>query len=109
MLCYRDMTFCGYYEDCRKGKTCHRALTIAVRNAAQSNHLPICQFGEHPDCYKEKEADNEPDSPAVSDLPCMFSPARIVCRSKMYAFYNMEDCKQCKQYSINKRKELNNA
>jgi hypothetical protein len=58
MLCYRDMTFCGYFEDCRKGNECVRALTTAVRNAAQSNHLPICQWGEKPECFVEKEGND---------------------------------------------------
>ena len=53
MLCYRDMTYCGY-ADCADLK-CNRRLTDAVEKAAELLKLPISQFAERPDCFKEKE------------------------------------------------------
>ena len=35
MFCYRDMTFCPYFDSCRFGDVCHRALTDGVREAAE--------------------------------------------------------------------------
>ncbi len=52
MLCYRDMTFCGFYLLCAKGHTCHRALTHDVEEAAARAKLDICQFAEIPtECF----------------------------------------------------------
>lgn len=54
-MCYRDMTFCGYYVDCKDGKECTRALTPAVFVKAETwmKDAPICRFVEKPTCYKE--------------------------------------------------------
>ena len=57
MICYRDMTFCSFGE-CRDWDTCPRALTDDVEGRADDAHLPICQFADKPDCFKE--ADDEP-------------------------------------------------
>ena len=50
MICYKDMTFCSFYEDC-DDKDCSRALTQEVRDKADKLGLPICQFMEKPDCW----------------------------------------------------------
>jgi len=62
MLCYKDMTFCSYWEECKDGKNCNRALTPEVfENATKwwglisKNPVPICQFSEQPDCFKENK------------------------------------------------------
>lgn len=52
MLCYRDMTYCDYV-DCSDLK-CSRRLTDAVEKAAELLKLPISQFAEKPDCFKDK-------------------------------------------------------
>ena len=54
MMCYRDMTFCSYWQDCKDGNDCHRALTIEVQNNAETNNLDICQYAEKPECFIEK-------------------------------------------------------
>jgi len=53
MICYRDMTFCTYYQDC--GFQCERALTSILQNAIESqpDALPIMKFTESP--YEEKK------------------------------------------------------
>lgn len=51
-LVYRDMTYCDYL-DCAD-ETCRRRLTDSVKQAAELLRLPICQFAEKPDCFKEK-------------------------------------------------------
>lgn len=53
MLSFRDMTFCKYYNICKRGNYCSRALTDEVIESASKSRLPICQFSEKPDCYKE--------------------------------------------------------
>jgi len=52
MPVYRDRTFCPF-TDCADLK-CNRRLTDAVEKAAELLKLPISQFAEKPDCYKEK-------------------------------------------------------
>ena len=51
MICYGDMTFCGYYKNCKKKDKCHRCLTKKVEEHANSIELPICQFSEKPKCH----------------------------------------------------------
>jgi hypothetical protein len=52
MITYRDTCFCSYL-DCAH-ETCRRRLTDSVKQAAELLRLPICQFAEKPDCFKEK-------------------------------------------------------
>ncbi len=52
MICYLDMTFCSFYQECEK-YDCPRALTPEVKKRAEKIGLPICQFIEKPDCFKE--------------------------------------------------------
>jgi len=54
MICYRDITFCTFYETCKE--PCYRALTPDVIAAAElwwgSEDVPIATFMEKPECYK---------------------------------------------------------
>ena len=54
MMCYKDMTFCGFYEDCKDGETCCRALTQAIIYAATWQETYISQFADRPECFIEK-------------------------------------------------------
>ena len=59
MICYKDMTFCPYYRECKDGKDCSRALTDAIESQADkwwgkgAGEAPICMFGDKPECFKE--------------------------------------------------------
>lgn len=59
MLSYKDMTFCAY-TDCKffkyndPYKQCFRALTKKVIEDANKLNLPICQFADKPECFKDK-------------------------------------------------------
>ena len=53
MYCYKDMTFCTFYEECKGGLSCRRALTARVR--LEANGIPVCVYTEKPECYKEKK------------------------------------------------------
>ena len=61
MMCYRDMTFCPFYENCAKASNCHRPLTPKVQEAAaqwaakfiKDGDVPIAVFHEKPDCHEE--------------------------------------------------------
>lgn len=59
MMCYRDMTFCPYWEDCAGAATCHRPLTPEVQLEAEkwwgSEDAPIAVFAEPPSCYRKHE------------------------------------------------------
>ena len=63
MICYKDMTFCSFWEECKEGKSCPRALTEKVEIEADrwwlsfhgstiKNGAPICQFVKKPECFK---------------------------------------------------------
>ncbi len=57
MFCYRDMTFCTYWKECKDGSSCTRALTDKVQAEAEiwMKNPPICIYGEKPDCFVDKE------------------------------------------------------
>ena len=59
MICFRDMTFCPFYEDCAKAKDCNRPLTEEVERQAfewwGSDDAPIAQWTEKPDCHVKKK------------------------------------------------------
>lgn len=59
MMCFRDMTFCGYASDCKDAEGCPRALTEEVRREATewwgSDEAPIAVFSDKPECFNEKE------------------------------------------------------
>jgi hypothetical protein len=61
MICYRDMTFCPFWEDCRDNYECERALNNYVLMRAYEwwggPGAPICRFSEKPDCWRAKIAE----------------------------------------------------
>ena len=62
MMCYRDMTFCSFYEDCSKASDCNRPLTPEVKAAANRwfngesdtpiAAIPISVFAAKPGCHE---------------------------------------------------------
>ena len=60
MICYRDMTFCPFWEQCANGVGCHSALTPKVKEGARkwweavSDSPPIAQYTDKPNCFEEK-------------------------------------------------------
>jgi hypothetical protein len=50
---YKDKCFCVFYETCKLGNTCHRALTQEVINGAFNVGMWVSQFVDKPDCYKD--------------------------------------------------------
>lgn len=52
VLCYHDMTFCRFWEECSDGKECGRRLTEGVIQDSNRLGLLICQFSEKPRCFK---------------------------------------------------------
>ena len=59
MICYRDMTFCGFRE-CAEFGPCFRSLTDEVQERADKLSLPICQWvfdgDAKPECFVDKAA-----------------------------------------------------
>ena len=57
MISYKDMTFCEFFEDCKDGEGCFRALTDTVRENAEkwfgTKNPPISKYIEKPDCFKD--------------------------------------------------------
>ena len=54
MICYKDMTFCPFYEGCIDRTKCGRAETPEIIEGAQKMGLPISVFAEKPECYKHR-------------------------------------------------------
>jgi hypothetical protein len=65
MICYKDRTYCEYYQICQHGSECSRALTDEVREAAHqwwnwfmkketdAKDVPIARYVDKPECYEE--------------------------------------------------------
>ena len=53
MMCYRDKTFCTYYQICKNGYNCDRALTNKVKKEASEwmKNPPICVYSDFPECF----------------------------------------------------------
>jgi hypothetical protein len=61
MICYKDITFCPFWKECKDGSTCKVALTDEVyRKGVEWSRtftpedILICQYTDKPDCFKEK-------------------------------------------------------
>lgn len=56
MICYRDMTFCPFWKECKDGKGCDRALTPEVKKKAVEwfgkYGAPICRYVDKPRCFR---------------------------------------------------------
>jgi murein endopeptidase len=65
MMCYRDMTFCTYYKECKAGNTCDRALTYWVKAEARAwwggVGVPIATYADKPECFQDKEEVSDND------------------------------------------------
>ena len=67
MMCYKDMTFCTFYQDCAHASTCHRPLTPDVRAAAMEwtntftklAYALVMQYTEQPECHSSKDIDDD--------------------------------------------------
>lgn len=57
MMCYKDIIFCRFYQNCRKGRYCHRSLTKEVEEGALRFGLSISQFTREPECYEKTFAE----------------------------------------------------
>ena len=57
MLCYKDSTFCTFYQECKNGSKCSRVLTDKVKEDAKrwwgNEDYPICIYSDKPDCFVE--------------------------------------------------------
>ena len=57
MMCFRDKTFCPFYEDCSGHPLCGRGLTPAILYDASiwwgGDDAPISQFADKPDCFAD--------------------------------------------------------
>ncbi len=53
MICYKDMTFCSFYENCKEGYRCFRAKTPQVIKEAIDCDLGVCQFTQEPVCFEK--------------------------------------------------------
>lgn len=53
MICYKDMTFCGFTSCIHFNTGCPRSLTEEVKKKANLINLPIAQYTEKPPCFIE--------------------------------------------------------
>lgn len=53
MMCYRDATFCTFFQLCKNGNDCPRALTDKLKADAEEwmHNPPICVYAEFPECF----------------------------------------------------------
>lgn len=55
MICFRDKTFCSYWQACTKGETCERALKPEVIVDGTkwwgSEDFPIAMYTAKPSCF----------------------------------------------------------
>ena len=54
-MCYKDMTFCKFYENCKDKETCERVLTNKDKSIILTYEIPVCYFMERPECFKESK------------------------------------------------------
>ena len=52
MLCYKDKTFCTYYETCAASEECTRKATPELLDEALAFGLPVAVYGEKPSCFQ---------------------------------------------------------
>lgn len=54
-MTYKDKTFCTFWEECKYGVICHRALTLEERKEAKlwwgNEDVPISVFLNKPNCF----------------------------------------------------------
>ena len=59
MMCYKGMTFCPFYLECKNGNDCKSALTSKVEEDAKKwwgkDNPPISVYLDKPDCFKEND------------------------------------------------------
>ena len=55
MICYKDITFCPFWIECKDGSGCRRRLTQKVEDDAVNAGIPIMEFTEKPECFVEGE------------------------------------------------------
>jgi hypothetical protein len=67
MICYKDKTFCSYFQDCAHRKECKDKLTHGVKSAAERTGLLISQWSEKPGCW-ERIDQNEKASTSIDAL-----------------------------------------
>ena len=66
MLCYKDITFCPFWEECKDGSKCKIALTDEIYEAGikwskevvETDDVLICQLVNKPDCFKGRKYEN---------------------------------------------------
>ena len=53
MICFRDRTFCSFYEKCKHGLACAVALTPRIIEKSKECGIPISQYAEKPECFEK--------------------------------------------------------
>jgi hypothetical protein len=61
MFCYKDRTFCPFYQECKDGSTCKDALTPEVKKAANKwmANAPISVWISHPNCFRGADEESK--------------------------------------------------
>jgi hypothetical protein len=64
MICFRDKTFCPYWEGCTKGNNCDRAIKPEVIADGVKwwgrDDFPMETYSEKPKCFTEMSNDAKP-------------------------------------------------
>ena len=54
-MSYKDKCFCGFYNKCKQGQHCARALTEDVEEEATIFGALISQYASEPQCYEGED------------------------------------------------------
>lgn len=98
MLCYMDMTFCGYWQECRLGKTCPRRLTELVSQTAAALNLQVAQYADCPDCFETLPVKHRPGDPIRT--PGTFPGKCWQCSQKTEIYPDSELCAECDNRAV---------
>lgn len=58
-MCYKDRSWCSYYQTCTNAPGCDRAMTEKDFELARDLNLPISWMIDKPSCYKEEDKEDE--------------------------------------------------
>ena len=61
MICYKDMTFCPFHEECKLGVMCPRRYSTDVQEKVKESGMCVSLFADKPNCFESKNP--------VSDSP----------------------------------------
>lgn len=63
--CYLDKIFCPFWEQCKNGWSCDKAMTKEVRGEMIRSDAPYASFFEKPSCFNQRGINDENDNSTI--------------------------------------------